>query len=67
MTRKRMGELIKEANASIPRDRMFSVRITSTEYARLARAAEAQGLGAATLARVMIVAGLEDLEEGGGQ
>lgn len=64
MTRERLRQAVEEARAGLKRDRIVAVRFTGPELKRLQRVAGKQGIPAATLARVLITAGLEDLENG---
>ena len=61
MTRQRLFELLEEARV-VRRDKPLSVRLSDDEHARLFAVAEKQRIPAATLARLLIVAGVEDLE-----
>ena len=63
MTRDRLEAALAAAKAPPKLRKMLSVRLTAEEFDRLAAAAVACGVGAATLARLLITTGLDDLEE----
>jgi hypothetical protein len=65
MTRERLRQAVEEARAGLKRERIVAVRLTGPEFKHLQHVAGKQGIAAATLARVLITAGLEDLEGGG--
>ena len=62
MTRERRLAAIREEKAQATRDKPVSFRLTADELRRLQRAAKTQGLPASTLARILVVAGVADLE-----
>jgi hypothetical protein len=64
MTKTKILHLLEETKATKRRPRMLGVRMSDEEYEPLERAAKAQGVPAATLARVLIAAGLSDLKGG---
>jgi len=66
MTEARLRAMLAEVKAE-NRSRILSVRLAPAEYARLERAAKGEGIPAATLGRVLVLAGLAELqaEKGG--
>lgn len=62
MTREALLKALEETKSRMLRERPFSVRLTADEYRRLQKAAKAQGVPAAALARILIVTGLNDLK-----
>jgi len=62
MTREKLVKAVHEARANLRRDRMVSIRLSEDEYTRLFAVADRQGVPAATLARVLVVEGVADLE-----
>jgi predicted DNA-binding protein len=63
MTQDRLKRAVEAAKVEAKRARTVAVRLTGPEFDRLQRVAKAQGIAASTLARVLITASLEDLEE----
>jgi predicted DNA-binding protein len=61
MTRERVEQLVARAKAGA-RNMPLSLRLSPEEHGRLRTAAKRLGGPAATLAHVLIVSGLEDLE-----
>ena len=62
MTGTRLRQALEREKRSLARSRILAVRMTEEDMARLASVAKAEGLAPATLARVLIMAGIEDLE-----
>lgn len=62
MTKEKVLEAVLEASLRSRRERMLSVRLSTDEHARLFLVATEQGVPAATLARLLIVHGLDDLQ-----
>jgi hypothetical protein len=65
MTRERLLAAINEEKAQVTRDESMAFRLTADELRRLHRVAKAQGLKAATLARILVMTGVDDLEAKG--
>ncbi len=62
MTKERLMVALDSLRSATRRDKPLSIRLSAEELARLRRAAKGQRVPAATLARVLLVSGLEDLE-----
>jgi len=62
MTRATLLSLIEKQRTAPRRDHPLSLRLNGGELRRLKTAAKRHGIPAATLARLLLVAGLEDLE-----
>ena len=65
MTRERLLAAISAEKAQATRDSSMSFRLTADELRRLQRTAKAQGLPASTLARILVMTGVDDLEAKG--
>lgn len=65
MTRERLLAAISEEKSQTKRDKPISLRLSTEELRRLQRVAKTQGIPAATLARILVLAGVEDLEAKG--
>jgi len=61
MTREMVLAMLK-AERDVARSNQLSLRLTEAERARLGKAAARHKVKAATLARTLILAGLDDLE-----
>lgn len=61
MTRERLAAVLAVAKAPPKLSKMISVRLSAEEYAALHAAAAVHEVGVATLARLLITTGLEDL------
>ncbi len=66
MTRERLLQALEAERLTPARTRMISVRFSDDELARLQAAAGAQRVPAASLARVLIMTGLDELGTGKG-
>ncbi len=64
MTRERVRQAVQAVKAEVKREHIVAVRLTDPEWKWLRRTAAGQGIPSATLARVLVTAGLEDLENG---
>jgi predicted transcriptional regulator len=64
MTRERVRQAVQAVKAPVKREHIVAVRLTEPEWKWLRRTAAGQGIPPATLARVLVTAGLEDLENG---
>ncbi len=65
MTRERLLAAISAEKAQATRDKSMSFRLTAEELRRLQRVAKAQGVPASSLSRILVMAGVEDLEAKG--
>lgn len=65
MTREKLLAAISEEKAQTRRDKPISLRLSTEELRRLQRVAKAQGVPAATLARILVMTGVDDLEAKG--
>ncbi len=64
MTRDRLAAALAVTKAPPKLCKMISVRLSTGEFSALSAAAARHGVGTATLARLLITTGLEDLPEG---
>ncbi len=62
MTRERLAAALEELKSQALRDKPLSLRLSAEEQRRLYKAAKGQGVKPATLARVLIMSALDDLE-----
>ncbi|TAM44319.1 MAG: hypothetical protein EPN53_16715 [Acidobacteria bacterium] len=62
MTRERLSAALEELKSQPVRNKPLSLRLSGEEQKRLYKAAKLQGIPPASLARVLIVTGLADLE-----
>ncbi len=65
MTRDRLTAALEVLKGQTKRDKPLSLRLSAEEQRRLYRVAKAERIPPATLARVLIMAGVEDLEARG--
>jgi len=63
MTRSRILALAETVARGKALEHQLAIRMTKAEYARLERVAKAHALRPATFARVLIQAGLDEIEE----
>lgn len=64
MTRETVEAMLARERSTPRRDTQVVIRFSAEERERLLTTAQRQGVPAATLARVLILAGLDDLEGG---
>ncbi|MFI5166275.1 MAG: hypothetical protein ACHQQS_06635 [Thermoanaerobaculales bacterium] len=62
MTRERLLAALDDVKAHARRDKPLSLRLSAVELKRLKKAARAQRVPYATLARVLLLGGLDELE-----
>ncbi len=62
MTRANLLAALQTEKAAVRRDRAVSVRVSPVEYQLLFAAARREGIAPSTLARVLLMAGLEELD-----
>lgn len=65
MTRERLLAAISAEKAQTTRDKPMSFRLTADELRRLQRVAKAQDVPPSSLARILVMTGVEDLETRG--